>query len=133
MVLGDENWVVNRLGDTIKPISPIDKQAGLTMEVNQTLEQNKNYTFLLDFYVDNSIVQIATSITSVLQPVINPSVQALSAKIIGTVLPADVQIKVSATKGTITISAYTDGDDHFVLVGIEKGAYSISIFPDPSS
>ncbi len=132
LVLGEENSVVIE-GDTLPLSTPSAQQSGLKIHVNQALEPNINYTFLLDFDVDESIVMAGNSGNIILKPRLRASVEALSGIIIGSVVPADVQTEITATNGTDTISAFADSDGNFMLVGLPEGSYTVTITPDTSS
>jgi hypothetical protein len=132
LVLGDDNSVVID-GETFPLNTPSAQQSGLKIQVNETLEPNISYTFLLDFDVDESIVVAGNSGNINLKPVIRASIEANSGALSGSVEPADVQTEITATNGVDTISAYADVDGNFVLVGLSGGTYTVTITPDPVS
>ena len=103
------------------------------MLFRSTLEGNFGYTFLLDFDVDESIVMAGNSGNISLKPVIRATVEASTGAIGGNVTPIDVQMEISATNGVDTISAFTDEDGYFVLVGLSQGSYTVTVTPDPTS
>lgn len=132
LVLGEENTVVVE-GDTLPLSTPSAQQSGLKIQVNQMLESNINYTFLLDFDVDESIVTAGNSGNIILKPTLRASVEALSGIITGSVTPIGVQTEVTATNGTDVISSFVDENGNFMLVGLPEGTYTITVTPDISS
>lgn len=132
LVLGDENSVVID-GETFPLNTPSAQQSGLKIHVNQMLEPNINYTFLLDFDVDESIVMAGNSGNINLKPKLRASVEALSGVIVGSISPADVQTEITATNGTDTISAFADMEGNFMLVGVPEGSFTVTVAPDPAS
>jgi len=132
LILGEENSVVID-GETFPLSTPSAQQSGLKIHVNQVLEPNINYTFLLDFDVDESIVIAGNSGNIILKPRLRASVEALSGIIIGSIVPIDVQTEITATNGTDTISSFANADGNFMLVGLPEGSYTITITPDIDS
>ena len=132
LILGENNSVVID-GDTFPLNTPSAQQSGLKIEVNEDLQPNINYTFLLDFNVDESIVIAGNSGNINLKPVIRASVEAQSGYISGVVSPQDLQVLVEAANGIATVSAYTDENGEFYLVGLDSGSYTVSVIPDVNS
>jgi hypothetical protein len=132
LILGSDNSIVID-GETFPLMTPSAQQSGLKIQLNETLLPNIAYTFLLDFDVDESIVNAGNSGNIILKPVIRASAEATTGTISGNVLPLGTQIEVSATNGTETVSAYTDVDGNFLLVGLNPGIYTVTITPDVTS
>lgn len=132
LVLGDDNSVVID-GQTYPLNTPSAQQSGLKIQVNETLLPNIAYTFLLDFNVDESIVVAGNSGNINLKPVIRSSVEATTGTISGSVLPLGFQTEITASNGIETISAYTDVNGNFILVGLNPGIYTVTATPDPLS
>ncbi len=138
LVLGPDNSVVLD-GETERtPLStPSAQQSGLKMNVNQQMEAGELYEYLLDFDVDQSIVQTGSG-GYILKPVIRLSTVEGTGTIEGDVHPFavggdDFQIKVTATNANHTISTYTGANGGFVLQGVPAGTYRITITPEASS
>lgn len=129
LVLGGENSVVvDGTEYTLK--TPSAQQSGLKLQVNEVLEADTEYTFLLDFDVDKSIVQPGNGEANyLLKPVIRVSTQEAGA-IIGSVHPTTHQALVVATNGSVTVSAYTDAEGKFKLSGLPAGTYMVTVTPD---
>ncbi|TJY38255.1 DUF4382 domain-containing protein [Pontimicrobium aquaticum] len=132
LVLGDDNTVVID-GESFLLKTPSAQQSGLKIKVNETLEENISYTFLLDFVVDESIVVAGNSSNIILKPVIRGSIEAKTGTISGQVLPTGIQVEVATEIDGETISTYTNEDGNFMLVGLEEGAYSIIVTPEEAS
>lgn len=132
LVLGEDNSIVID-GETFPLNTPSEQQSGLKLNVNQTLEPNIHYTFLLDFNVDESIVVAGNSGNINLKPVINASVEESSGAITGIITPSNIQTEITATNGIETISTYADANGNFVLVGLSAGTYMITITPEIDS
>lgn len=132
LILGENNSVVID-GETFPLNTPSAQQSGLKIQVNEILEANYDYTFLLDFDVDESIVIAGNSGNINLKPVIRATIEADTGVIIGSISPSNVLVEVSATNGIDTISSYTDENGVFVLVGLQPGTYTINILPDAST
>ena len=132
LILGDDNTVVID-GETFSLNTPSAQQSGLKIKVNETLEANIGYTFLLDFMVDESIVIAGNSGDINLKPVIRASIEANTGAISGQVLPTGIQVEVTTEVGTEIVSTYTDEDGNFVLVGLDAGVYDLTITPEEAS
>ena len=136
LILGPDNTVVVD-GETKALNTPSAQQSGLKLQLNQRLEGGENYAFLLDFDVEQSIVETGNGGYN-LKPVIRLSAEANAGMVVGTtVVPAalssDVQSLVVLTGNGITVSAYTNNDGKFALNGVPAGTYDVKITPQISS
>jgi hypothetical protein len=136
LILGPDNTVVVD-GETKVLNTPSAQQSGLKLQLNQRLEGGENYAFLLDFDVEQSIVETGNGGYN-LKPVIRLSAEANAGMVVGTtVVPAaltsDVQSLVVLTGNGITVSAYTNNDGDFALNGVPAGTYDVKITPQISS
>ncbi|WP_026913813.1 DUF4382 domain-containing protein [Christiangramia portivictoriae] len=136
LILGPDNTVVID-GETKALNTPSAQQSGLKLQLNQRLEAGENYAFLLDFDVDQSIVETGNGSYN-LKPVIRLSAEANAGMVVGTtVVPAalnsDVQSLVVLTGNGITVSAYTNANGDFALNGVPAGTYDVKITPQISS
>lgn len=110
---------------------PSGAQTGIKLEVNAEIEEDIQYTLLLDFDAARSVVQAGQTGNYLLQPVIRANNEATTGNIAGTVSPADAQPIVYAIAGSDTLtSTYADTTDgYFKLIGLESGSYTVSIDP----
>lgn len=128
LVLGGENSVVVD-GTEYTLQTPSAQQSGLKLQVNEVLEADTEYTFLLDFDVEESVVKAGESGNYILKPVIRVSTQE-AGSITGSVHPTTHQALVIATNGTVTASAYTDAEGNFKVAGLPAGTYMVTVTPD---
>jgi len=128
LVLGENNSIVVD-GETILLNTPSAQQSGLKIQVNETLEPGILYEFLLDFDVDESIVDLGNGGYN-LKPVIRASTEAQSGAISGVVLPIGMQTLVTADNGVDQVSAYTNVLGEFVLSGVPEGTYTVTFEAD---
>ena len=132
LVLGDNNSIVTN-GKTLPLFTPSAHQKGLQIRVNQDLNPNRDYTFLLDFDVDQSILRTNTPDYIILKPEIRSNIEVLSGSISGKISNTQVQTQVSIINETEQIATFTDTEGNFILKGIPTGNYSIQITPDAKS
>lgn len=129
LILGTENSVVVD-GQSYPLATPSAQQSGLKIQLNETLEQDVFYEYILDFDVESSIVVQGNGGYS-LKPVIRASLVADVGKISGQVLPLGIQTLVTATDGTNEVSAYTNAAGNFMLYGLPEGNYVVIYEADP--
>ncbi len=129
LILGDNNTVVVD-GETFPLQTPSAQQSGLKINVNETLEPGIFYEFILDFDVEESIVQQGNG-GYLLKPVIRASTEAETGAIVGNVLPLGIQTLVTASNGPVEISSYTNVGGQFSLVGVPAGTYTVTYETDP--
>lgn len=132
LVLGDDNTIVID-GETYPLNTPSAQQSGLKVEVNQELQADFTYNFILDFDVDQSIVVAGDSGNINLKPVLHASAEVSSGIIEGAVNPFDFQVMASVTVDGEEVSAYADENGNFSLYGVPEGTYTVTITPDPDS
>ena len=131
LILGANNTIVVD-GETFPLQTPSAQQSGLKVQVNETLENGIFYEFLLDFDVDESIVQQGNG-GYLLKPVIRASVETESGAIAGSVLPLGFLTEVTATDGVTEISAFTDDAGNYVLSGVPAGSYTVTYEMDAAA
>lgn len=132
LVLGEDNTVVID-GETFPLNTPSAQQSGLKIQVNQVLEPNFTYNFILDFDADESIVIAGNSGNINLRPVIRASAEISSGIIEGAVNPFDFQVTASVMVGDEEVSTYIDDAGNFALFGVPAGTYTLTLTPDPES
>lgn len=133
LVLGEEGNEIVVDGETHPLSTPSAQQSGLKLQVNETLEDGFTYNFLLDFDVDQSIVEAGNSGQYILKPVINVSTEVSSGQVQGAVTPFDFQVMASIEVDGEIISAYANENGVFVLNGVPAGTYNVVITPDSES
>jgi len=133
LVLGENNYVVESGSDKqIMLKTPSAQESGLKLQVNQELQADAEYTFILDFDVDKSVVNTGNGGYN-LKPVIRTSVEENSSSITGTVVADAEDVIVTAKSLHAEVSAHTDADGRFELHGLPAGTYLITVTPDAAS
>lgn len=131
LILGENNTVV--VNGESKPLNtPSAQQSGLKLQLNQDFEAGESYAYMLDFDVDQSVVETGNGGYN-LKPVIRVAAEINSGLVIGTVSPANIQSLVKITNSSNTISAYTDAEGHFSLNGVPPGTYELTVTPEVAS
>lgn len=131
LILGENNTVV--VNGESKPLNtPSAQQSGLKLQLNQDFEAGESYAYMLDFDVDQSVVETGNGGYN-LKPVIRVAAEINSGIVIGTVSPANIQSLVKITNSSNTISAYTDAEGHFSLNGVPPGTYELTVTPEVAS
>lgn len=131
LVLGDNNTiVVNNEGEEHEYAlkTPSAEQSGLKVMVGQELEANAEYTFILDFDVDKSVVATGAG-TYNLKPVIRMAVEENSGSIVGSVHPTTEQVLVTVQNAAVNASAYSDANGNFQVHGLPAGTYKVTATP----
>ena len=130
LVLGDNNTIVLNDGTDVEYAlkTPSAQQSGLKVMVNQELEAGENYTFIMDFDVDKSVVTTGSGNFN-LHPVIRVTADANTGSIVGTVHPTTEQVLITAQNGSLTASAYTDANGNFQIHGVPAGTYKVTATP----
>ena len=131
LVLGGDNTVV--VDDSPRVLkTPSAQQSGLKLQVDHNLEAGVEYNYVMDFDVEESIVNTGGE-GYILKPVIRLFLEEATGSIAGTVTPADVQTLVRASRDTIMVSAYTNTEGEFELKGLPAGDYLLEAIPDAES
>ena len=131
LVLGDNNTVVVKNGEQEQEFAlktPSAQQSGLKVKVEQELEADAEYTFILDFDVDKSVVTTGNGGFN-LKPVIRMAVEENSGSIVGSVHPTTEQVVISVQNATVNANAYTDANGNFQVHGLPAGTYKVTATP----
>ena len=134
--LGNDNTLVLENGESVDLMTPSAQQSGLKLNINADLIDGITYVLLLDFDVEQSIVQAGNSGNYILKPTIRAIAEAESGAISGSVSPFDTQILVFAHQGanTDTLSTYVDElTGGFLIQGVPSGDYTVELQPDMDS
>ncbi|UOK43072.1 MULTISPECIES: DUF4382 domain-containing protein [Flavobacterium] len=133
LILGENNTVVKE-GVTYPLRTPSAQQSGLKLQINQTLQPDFTYNFLLDFDVHHSVVvEAGNSGNYNLHPVIRVTTETMSGAIKGTVEPIDVPTEASVMVNGVLVTANTNDLGVFQLNGIPSGTYTVTLTPDIAS
>jgi hypothetical protein len=128
LILGPNNTI--RVDNVNYPLStPSAMQSGLKIQMNQTFEAGIEYTILLDFDANQSIIQKGNNEYQ-LKPVIRTIDQAISGAIKGSISLTGGNVLVTATANGITYSSAVNSNGFFLIAGLPSGAYDITITPD---
>jgi len=127
LILGTNNSV--KVAGVVYPLTtPSAMQSGLKLQVNQTFEAGVEYSILLDFDANQSIVLTGTNEYQ-LKPVIRTIDTAISGSIKGSVSPLTGNVLVTATSNGVTYTSVTAANGSFLIAGLPLGTYDITITP----
>ena len=127
LILGTNNSV--KVAGVVYPLTtPSAMQSGLKLQVNKTFEAGVEYSILLDFDANQSIVLTGNNQYQ-LKPVIRTIDTALSGSLKGSVSPLTGNVLVTATSNSITYTTVTAANGSFLVAGLPSGTYSITITP----
>lgn len=138
LVLGPNNTVTNRNGQTYALKTPSGQSSGVKLKLqNVNLAAGQSYQLLLDFDVAKSIVERGNGNNPneryLLKPVIRVVAQDLNGAIRGTVSPAAAQPQVLAIRSSITMpdtfSTMADASGAYQLLSLPAGTYTVKYFP----
>lgn len=130
LVLGDDNTVTVD-GETYALQTPSAQQSGLKLEVDAEVEENTEYSLLIDFDAARSIVNQGNG-DYLLKPVIRAVNLAETGSIAGNVQPTDFNTNVLAVMNEDTVaSTITSDNGDFEIIGLKEGTYKVVY--DPSS
>ncbi|WP_340106337.1 DUF4382 domain-containing protein [Rhodohalobacter sp. 8-1] len=130
LILNDENTVVID-GKSYDLFVPSGEQTGLKLNINAEIEEGFEYTLLLDFDANKSVVKRGNQDLYNLKPVVRATNEAITGNISGTVVPIDARAIVYAIQESDTLSTtFADTvSGEFTLVGLEEGSYTVSAAP----
>jgi hypothetical protein len=127
LILGTNNSVV--VNNVKYPLStPSADQTGLKLQVHQTLQAGVQYSVVLDFDANKSIVLEGNG-TYKLKPVIRTIEAAINGSIQGKITPVGILASVTATSGDLSFSSNVNLSGNFMLMGLPAGTYSVIVTP----
>lgn len=133
LVLSEDGHSVEVDGNVYDMFVPSGAQTGVKLNVNAEIQEDIEYVLLLDFDASRSVVKAGENPQNpyLLNPVIKATEKAITGNIEGTVDPADAQPVVYAIAGSDTLASTVadTSSGYFKLIGLEEGAYSVSINP----
>lgn len=128
LILGANNSVV--VNNVSYPLStPSADQSGLKLQVHSTLQAGIQYSILLDFDANASIVQQGNGSYS-LKPVIRTIEKAITGTIKGSITPIGALAVVTVTSSTnLTYSSNVNSTGNFMVMGLAPGIYTVIVTP----
>ncbi|MBN4085161.1 DUF4382 domain-containing protein [Flavobacteriaceae bacterium AH-315-B10] len=140
LVLSDNNTLkIEGEDGLIQLDTPSAQQSGLKLNLNAELESGFTYTFILDWNVQESVVQAGNSGMYNLKPVIKVTAEVNSGSISGKVIEIieevetaieNVTVMAYTTNDVLVTNSLTDIDGNFLIQGLEVGSYIIKIARD---
>jgi hypothetical protein len=132
IVNADSNSVVID-GESYGLFIPSGAQTGVKLNVDIEIREGEEYTLLLDFDAERSVVKTGQAPFPgyLLKPVIRASNEAETGNISGIVSPFEARAAVYAIVGEDTLSTtYADEENgEFLLMSLEEGSYDVAIEP----
>jgi hypothetical protein len=140
LVLSDNNTLRIEGEDGLIPLdTPSAQQSGLKLNLDTELDGGFSYTFILDWNVQESVVEAGNSDMYNLKPVIKVNAEVNSGSISGKVV--EIIEEVETAIENVTIEVYTIGDvlvtdsmtdvnGNFLVQGLEAGTYKLKIARD---
>jgi len=137
LVLSDNNTLKIEGEEGLIPLdTPSAQQSGLKLNLDTELEGGFSYTFILDWNVQESVVEAGNSGMYNLKPVIKVNAEVNSGSISGKVVEIieevetaieNVTIEVYTTTDDLVTDSLTNIDGNFLIQGLEAGSYIIKI------
>jgi len=128
LILDNKNTVVID-GESFDLFVPSGVQTGVKLNIDAEIREGIEYTLLLDFDANRSVVKQGGTSQYNLQPVIRATNEAITGNVSGTIMQAEARAAVFAVSGSDTLSTtFADlesGD--FMLVGLPQGSYNVSV------
>lgn len=129
LTLGDDNSVTVD-GETYPLQTPSAQETGLKLNIGAEIEEDTDFSLLIDFDAARSIVQLGNG-GYLLKPVLRAVNLEETGSITGTVQPADFKTNVLAVAGGDTVTSTITADDgDFEIIGLETGTYDVVFDPD---
>lgn len=134
LVLSDNNTLlIDGEAEAIHLDTPSAMQSGLKLNLNTELEAGFSYTFILDWAVQQSVVEDGTTGMYNLKPVISVIADVNSGSI-GGELAGDIPlaksgiiVQVFTTDDVFVKSTETDDSGNFLIQGLAGGTYKLKI------
>ena len=137
LVLSDNNTLKLEGDDNLIHLdTPSAMQSGLKLNLNTELEGGFSYTFILDWVVNESVVESGSTGMYNLKPVIKVSAEVNSGSISGHVAEniqdvetpiGGVVVEVYTLDDVLVTDSQTDDNGDFLIQGLEGGTYNLKI------
>ena len=134
LVLSDNNTLmIDGEAEPVHLDTPSAMQSGLKLNLNTQLEGGFSYTFILDWVVQESVVQDGASGAYNLKPVIRVNAEVNSGSISGNVVDetqtpmSNVTVGVYTTDDVLVTDTQTDDSGNFLIQGLDGGTYKLKI------
>lgn len=132
IVNADSNSVVID-GESYGLFIPSGAQTGVKLNVDLEIREGEEYTILLDFDAERSVVKTGRAPFPgfLLKPVIRASMESETGNIGGVVSPFEARAAIYAIAGDDTLSTtYADEETgEFLLMSLNEGSYEVAIVP----
>lgn len=138
LILGTDNYLVTD-SERIELRTPSAQQSGLKIKLDDVeLLPGRVYVLLLDFDAGRSVVRAGNSGNYNLKPVIRATLRELddplTARITGTLTPAERQYVFAYRTMGDTIGSFADSTGAFQLTSVPAGEYTVEIVaPDAAN
>lgn len=137
LILSQDGHSVEIDGQVYDMFVPSGAQTGVKLNINAEIEEDVEYTILLDFDASRSVVDAGANnqVPYLLKPVIDAKEKAITGNIEGTVDPATAEPVVYALDNsdteadTLASTVANTETGYFKLIGLEEGTYNVSIDP----
>lgn len=141
LVLSENNTLViegenSEAGEPIHLDTPSALQSGLKLNLDTELEGGFSYTFILDWNIQESVVEAGNSDMYNLKPVIKVNAEVNSGSISGNIVETveealvameNVSVEVYTTADVLVTETLTDVNGYFLLQGLGAGDYKLKI------
>lgn len=137
LILGENNSLkIEGQEDLIPLETPSAEQSGLKLLLDEELQEGFTYSFILDWNVQESVVEAGNSGIYILKPVIKVNSEVNSGSISGQVIEtvedntvpiSDVSIGVFDLEGEPVTDTITNDNGDFLVQGLSAGTYQLQI------
>lgn len=129
LVLGDNNYVVTKKGDSVRLQTPSGQSSGVKLKIDLPVTAGILYKLLLDFDVAKSIHEAGNSGKYMLHPVIRAVLEAQGGSLQGVVAPDSITTAVLVINGADTVASTYTAQGGYMFRGIAAGTYSLHFIP----
>ncbi len=125
LLLGDNNTVmVDDASHDLK--TPSGQSSGLKLNVHENIIPGEEYSFIIDFDAQKSIVKQGNGGYS-LKPVIRVFTEVLTGSVHGVISPSDADSLINLVRSDDILTTVSDSLGNFIFRGLDPGTYNIDI------